>query len=154
MDNLSEQQRKETWVVMLHLAAVAVLAYNYISNLQAGMVTAAAWTRTSRLTGQSPLAPGNWARFLQIQSTLNMIFGGPFLPARAIITIKWFFPYRRLVIGVQRRSPLQQTYPLLNRVACVLFMWLVVNLASVGLLTGAMVWLSSLFTRVPVIPPS
>jgi hypothetical protein len=151
-DNLNDEQRRETWIVVIHLAAIAVLAYNFVSNIQAGMVTAAAWTRTSILTGMSPLTPGNWALFLQIQSTLNMVFGGPFLPVRAIVTIKWFFPYRRLVVGVERRSPLHSKYPLISRVTSVLGMWLVINLASVGILTACMVWLGSLWTGVPVIP--
>ena len=152
--NLTEEQRKETWIVLLQLGAIAVLAYSFIANVQAGMVMAVAWGQTSRLTGMSPLAPGNWARFLQIQSTLNMVFGGPFLPARAIITVKWFFPYRRLAVGVLRRLPFQKKYPLLNRIACLLFMWIVVNLVSVGVLTAGMVWLTSLWTGVPVFFPA
>lgn len=151
-ENLNDAQRRETWIVCIHLAAIAVLAYNFVANVQAGMVTAAAWTRTSFVTGKSPLAPGNWARFLQMQETLNMMFGGPFLPARAILTIKWFFPYRRLVVGVQRLSPLRQKYPLLSRCTCVLGIWLMVNLVSVGLLTVTMIWLGSSWTGVPVIP--
>lgn len=103
--NLTEQQRKETWIVLLQLGAIAVLAYSFIANVQAGMVMAVAWGQTSRTTGMSPLAHcESWAQFLQNQSTLNMIFGGPFLPVRAIITVKWFFPYRRFAVGVIRRS--------------------------------------------------
>lgn len=151
--NLTEQQRKETWIVLLQLGAIAVLAYSFIANVQAGMVMAVAWGQTSRTTGMSPLAHcESWAQFLQNQSTLNMIFGGPFLPVRAIITVKWFFPYRRFAVGVLRRLPLRNKFPLLNRIACILFMWIVVNLASVGVLTAGMVWLTSRWTGVPVAP--
>jgi hypothetical protein len=151
--NLTEQQRKETWIVLLQLGAIAVLAYSFIANVQAGIVMAVAWGQTSRTTGMSPLAHcESWAQFLQNQSTLNMIFGGPFLPVRAIITVKWFFPYRRFAVGVLRRLPLRNKFPLLNRIACILFMWIVVNLASVGVLTAGMVWLTSRWTGVPVAP--
>lgn len=64
--NLTEQQQKETWVVLLQLGAIAVLAYSFIANVQAGMVMAVAWRRTSQTTGMSPLAHcESWAQFLQ-----------------------------------------------------------------------------------------
>jgi hypothetical protein len=84
-----------------------------------------------------------------------MIFGGPFLPVRAILTVKLFFPYRRFAVGVFRRLPaLRNKFPLLYRMACILFMWIVVNLASVAVFTAGMVWLTSQWTGVPVFPAS
>ena len=151
-DNLNEEQRRQTWIVMIHLAAVAVLAYNCVANVQKGIIAAAAWTRASVVMGVSPLTSGHWSHFLQIQQTLDMIFGTPFLPVRAIVTVKFFFPYRRWLVGWQHRSPLRKSYPLLNRVLSVLGMWLVVNLFSVLLLTTVTIWLGSLWAKVPVWP--
>lgn len=150
--NMTYEERKEAFTVMVYLGAIIILAYNFISNLMSGMVFAAAWMKMTVATGQSPLAPGMWATFLQTRATLDLLFGGPFVPARAIVTIPWFFFYRRVVVGIAYTSPLREKFPVLNRYFSLIFTWILANLTVVGGVTFGLVRLGSLWSGVPVFP--
>lgn len=148
--SMNEEERKEAFTVTVHLGAILILAYNFVANVMAGMVFAAAWTKSSMATGASPLSQGNWPLFLKAKSTLDIFFGGPCVPARAIITIPWFFVYRRFVISMTHNSPLRKNFPIINRYMSLILSWLVANLAFVGGLAYLMVKMGSVFTGVPI----
>ena len=141
---MGDRERTEAFTVVVYLGATMILAYNFIANLMSGMVFAAAWTRICMETGETPTYPGNWSKFLQAKSTMDIFFGGPCLPARALIAIPWFFQYRKFVVGVTRVLPLREKFPIINRYAALIVSWLVANLAFVGGITLLMMKTGSL----------
>lgn len=149
---MNYEERKEAFTVFVYLGAILVLAYNFVSNVMAGIVFAAAWARTCASSGVSPLAPGMWPKFLEIKATLDIIFGGPCLPVRAIITIPWFFCYRRFVVSLASNSPMRERYPIINRCMSVLLSYLVANIALVGGGTLLMIKMVSWRTGLAVFP--
>ncbi len=148
--NMGDRERTEAFTVAVYLGAIMVLAYNCVANFMSGMVFAAAWTKICTEVGASPLSPGNWSKFLEAKSTMDIFFGGPFLPARAMITIPCFFPYRKFVVGMARNSPLREKFPVINRYASLILSWVVMNLAFVGGATFLMMKMGSLMTGVSV----
>lgn len=150
--SMSYNERTEAFTVFVYLGAILTLAYNFVANVMAGMVFAAAWTKISMATGASPLSPGNWEKFLKVKSTMDIFFDGPCLPARAIITIPWFFRYRKFVVATACKSPLREKFPIMNRYISLILTWLSANVAFVGGVTFFMVKMGSLFSGVPVFP--
>eukprot|EP00571_Detonula_confervacea_P013536 CAMPEP_0172311408 /NCGR_PEP_ID=MMETSP1058-20130122/14657_1 /TAXON_ID=83371 /ORGANISM="Detonula confervacea, Strain CCMP 353" /LENGTH=334 /DNA_ID=CAMNT_0013024573 /DNA_START=45 /DNA_END=1050 /DNA_ORIENTATION=+ len=150
--SMNYAERKEAFTVFVYLGAILTLAYNFVANVMAGMVFAAAWTKISMATGASPLSPGNWDKFLKAKSTLDIFFDGPCLPARALITIPWFFRYRKFAVAAAYNSPLREKFPVINRYISLMLSWLVGNIAFVGGVTFLMVKMGSLLTGVPVFP--
>lgn len=150
-ERLSSKQRREAIIVGVYFGATAILSYNFVSNLMEGMVVAAAWTRTSVVSGASPLSPGMWPKFMQCRATLNTLFGNPCLPARAIVTVPFFFRFRLLIQWMVVNFPLKKKYTALRRTIAIALTWVVVNLAMVGLFTGGLIWLGSVWSGVPII---
>ncbi|KAL7534292.1 hypothetical protein ACHAXR_007905 [Thalassiosira sp. AJA248-18] len=150
--SMNDEERKEAFAVVVYLGAIVVLSYNFVANVMSGMVLAAAWTKSSMATGMSPLSPGMWSKFLETKSTLELFFGGPCLPVRAIITIPFFFSYRKFVVARANYSPLRERFPIINRCMSLILAWVVANLAFVGGMTFLMVKVLSLWTGVPVFP--
>jgi hypothetical protein len=149
-NNMTFEEQRETFAVIIYLGAIVVLAYNFIANLMAGIVFSAAWYKVSIATGLSPLAV--WPTFLQMKSTLDMLFGSPCLPLRVAATIPWFFKYRKLVVTTAYFSPLREKFPLINRCLSLLLSWFIVNLALVGGMTFMMVRMASFQSGVPIFP--
>jgi len=151
LENMDAVQRREVFVVVIYLGAVAVLAYNLVANINAGLVNAAAWTMTSAKLGASPLtAVGGWDAFLRTKQTLDLAFCGPLLPARVAITIPIFFLYQHCVRGLGAILPLRRKFPILNRVASLLFMWVGVNLTTYSAVSVGFAWIGSLISGVPL----
>lgn len=149
---MNYEERKEAFTVVIYLGAIAVLSYNFVANVMSGLVFAAAWTKLSLAAGTSPLSPGMWPKFLETKSTLDMFFGGPCVPARAILTIPWFFRYRKFVVSTAFHSPLREKFPIINRYMSLLLSWSIANIAFVGGVTLLMVQMLSLWSGVPVLP--
>lgn len=150
--SMSPDERTEAFTVAVYSGAIMVLAYNFLANVMAGMVFAAAWVKISLKAGISPLSVNMWSKFLETRSTMDLLFGVPFLPARALLTIPWFFNYRKFVVGITRYSPLRKRFPIINRYTSLILSWVVANLAFVSCLTLLMVKMGSLFTGVPIFP--
>lgn len=151
--NMNYEQKRETFVVIVYLGAVLVLAYNFVANINAALVNAAAWTLASVKLGASPLSTlGGWDTFLRAQKTLDMCFGGPFLPARVAITIPIFFKYQHWIRKLEARFPLRDKYPILNRVASLLTMWIGLNLVTYASVSVGFAWLGSrIISGVPLL---
>ena len=148
--SMTEAERKEAFTVIVYLGAIMVLAYNFIANVMNGIIFAATWTKVSRGVGNSPLSA--WPLFLERKATMEMFFGMPCLPARAIITIPFFFRYRKFVVAIANKSPLREKFPIINRYMSLILSWLLANLGVVGGFTYLLVKASSLVTGVPVFP--
>ena len=162
--NMNYEQKRETFVVIVYLGAVLVLAYNFVANINAALVNAAAWTMASVKLGVSPLSAaaiatatasgglGGWDTFLRAQKTLDMCFGGPFLPARVATTIPIFFKYQHWIRKLEARFPLKDKYPILNRVASLLTMWIGLNLVTYASVSVGFAWLGSrIISGVPLL---
>ena len=150
--NMNDMQRREAFVVIIYLGAVLVLAYNFVANINAGLANAAAWHMASTKLGASPLAvTGGLDTFLKAQRTLDLVFGGPFLPARVAITIPIFFNYQHWIRWLGTRLPLRARYPILNRIASLLMMWIGVNLVTYSAVSVGFAWLASLLSGVPLV---
>lgn len=149
---MNEDERAEAFAVFVYFGAILVLAHNFVANLMSGMVFAVAWTKVSSATGISPLAPGMWSKFLETKSTLDVFFGGPCVPVRAILTIPWFFKFRRITVGLAHNSPLREKFPTINRCISVLLTYAVANLGFVGGVTYLMMKMLSLRSGVPIFP--
>lgn len=149
---MNSEERREASVVLLYLGATIILAYNFVANAMQGMVFAAAWTIVSIRTGTSPLSQGMWSKLLGTKSALDMFFGGPCTPVRAVLTIPWFFHYRRFVVSLACCSPLRGKHPITRRLVSVIVSCLVANVVFVGGVTLLLVKVLSLWTGVPVFP--
>eukprot|EP00804_Cyclotella_cryptica_P002856 CCRYP_009372-RE/>CCRYP_009372-RE protein AED:0.24 eAED:0.24 QI:0/0.8/0.83/1/0.2/0/6/1612/224 len=55
-NNMTFEEQRESFVVLVYLGAIIVLAYSSVANLMSGMVFAAAWHKVSITTGTSPLS--------------------------------------------------------------------------------------------------
>lgn len=141
-------EQMEAFAVIVYLGAIIVLAYNFIANLMTGLVFAAAWYKVAVATGSSPMT--TWDTFLQMKATLEIIFGGPFLPLRVAATIPWFFQYRKFVVATAYLSPLREKFPVLNRCVSLLLSWVILNLAFVGGVTFMIIQYASLRSGVPI----
>lgn len=152
--SMSQEERREVFTVAVFTGAIIILAYNFVSNLVAGVVFAAAFRKISIATGVSPLAGGvSWSKFLEAKSAMDMFFGGPCVPAKAIVTIPFLFKYRKFVVAVANRSPLRERFPIVNRYFSLIISWIVANLGCVGGLTLLMMKLGSLSAGIPIFPP-
>lgn len=149
-NNMTFEEQREAFAVLVYLGAIIVLAYNFIANLMSGIVFSAAWYKVAIATGASPIAA--WPTFLQTKTTLDMIFGGPCLPLRVAATIPWFFNYRKLVVTAAYFSPLRERFPIINRCLSLFLSWIIVNLAVVGGVTFLMVQFASIRSGVPIFP--
>lgn len=147
-NNMSFEEQREAFTVLIYLGAIIVLSYNFIANLMSGVVFSAAWYKVAIATGASPLAA--WSTFLQTKDTMDMFFGGPCLPLRVAATIPWFFKYRKFVVTTAYFSPLREKFPIINRCFSLLLSWAVVNLALVGGITYGMVRFASMKSGVPI----
>ena len=146
--SMNQEERVEAFATVVYLGAILVLAFNFVSNLFDGVVFASIWHRYVSTRAQSPLL--DWAGFLKMKQTADMVFGTPFLPFRAIVSIPFFFKYRQIVVGIAYKSPLRHRYPIINRSVSLLISWIVTNLGLVAAITYGLVKMSSLNTGVSI----
>lgn len=151
--HMKEKERIEAFTVVVYTGAIMILAYNFIANLMSGMVLAAAWTKVvieTAVTSSSPLLSVDdmklWTKVFHVQSIMEKFFGGPCLPARALITIPFFFQYRKFVIGMARYSPVRAKYPIITRYSSLILSWVVANIVFVGGITLLTIRLGALVT--------
>lgn len=157
--HMGEKQRIEAFTVCVYTGAIMILAYNFIANLMSGMVLAAAWTKvvmeTAVISSSPPLSVDDmklWTKVFNVQSIMEKFFGGPCLPARALISIPFFFQYRKFVIGMARYSPLRAKFPIITRYSSLILSWVVANIVFVGGITLLMIRLGTLVTTNVSIP--
>jgi hypothetical protein len=151
---MKQQERDETFTVAVFTGAIVILAYNFVANVVSGLVFAYSWTKISSQTGVSPLSNGNiWSQCLKMKQTMDIFFGGPCVPAKAIVTIPFFFKYRRFVVGIANKSPLRKQFPIVNRYTSLILSWVVANLGVVGGLTLLIMKLGSLKTGISLFAP-
>jgi hypothetical protein len=158
-NHMGEKERIEAFTVVVYTGAIMILAYNFIANLMSGMVLAAAFTKVVMETVAGTSSPTLisvdmmlWTKVFHVQSIMEKFFGGPFLPARALITIPFFFQYRKFVIGMARYSPLRTKFPIITRYSSLILSWMVANIVFVGGITLFMIKFGALLTTGVFIP--
>ena len=158
-NHMGEKERIEAFTVVVYTGAIMILAYNFIANLMSGMVLAAAFTKVVMETVAGTSSPTLisvdmmlWTKVFHVQSIMEKFFGGPFLPARALITIPFFFQYRKFVIGMARYSPLRIKFPIITRFSSLILSWVVANIVFVGGITLFMIKFAALLTAGVSIP--
>ena len=158
-NHMGEIERIEAFTVVVYTGAIMILAYNFIANLMSGVVLAAAWTKVVMEavagTTSTPLISVDmmlWTKVFHVQSIMEKVFGGPCLPARALITIPFFFQYRKFVVGMARYSPLRAKFPIITRYSSLILSWVVANIVFVGGFTLFMMKIGALLTTGVSIP--
>lgn len=76
---------KEARAKLAAMGSSAMLAYGWISNLNACCLTMLSWVTFARSSGLSPLAPGQWKPFLAVYAGYYMTIGTVMRPLRIAI---------------------------------------------------------------------
>ena len=146
--DLSVSQRQAILAAVLQLGTTALLAYSSVANAVRGCTVAAAWAATSLAHGASPLAPGQWVRFMTTHDTLRLCFEPLMLPVCAGLTLLVALPYRKLVVDLQRRIPWHERRPLVSA-AIVLGLTYAAGMGMVAGLSAALIGASGAVIGVP-----
>ena len=131
----------------------AFFTYGFVSNVNAGLTIAAAWYTFTVTSGISPLAPGQWKKFLPVYIGIYATFGTLLRPFRLALAVGLTPTYGGFVKRVQSFLPFRTSKPTLNRSLAVLIVSLFGNtLVTFGVIFAG-IGLSSLATGVPNFPP-
>ena len=150
-DGLSPNQRTDLFVSLVQLAAVVLLSYSLIANLSLMATMSVAWAVASSLSGLSPLtSAADWSSLLSVHATLRLVVDPALFPLRVLAAILITPTYRKVVSGLQRKLPLRDSQPVLNRALSVALAWLAVNVGATALVGALGVWLGAAVTRVPM----
>lgn len=85
------------------LGSSALLSYGAVSNVNAVTLLIAAWVAFTRQTGLSPLAPGQFGKYVVIYSGLYAVIGNALRPVRFSISVALSPLFERLVAAIQKR---------------------------------------------------
>ena len=150
-DGLNKPQEDDLKVALVQYAALALLSYSLAWNVNCGGTIVLAWAITSRRTGLSPLYDGaQWATFLNVYNTIRLGLEPILLPVRVLGAAWLSLQSRRALLGLQRRLPLRERHPILNRALALVVMWLLGNVLAVAVASLLGIWSSSVLTGVPV----
>uniref|UniRef100_A0A7S3Z103 Uncharacterized protein n=1 Tax=Lotharella globosa TaxID=91324 RepID=A0A7S3Z103_9EUKA len=130
---------------MAELGLGCLLSYGFVSNINVGILTSIAWGSFSLNTGLSPLAPGQWAKFVAVQVGLYAVFGNLLRPLRLAISIAIAPMFDRIISFLQTRLKIPKSMAVLANVVIFNF---IINIAF--MVTG--IWLASTIVGVPAIP--
>jgi len=131
----------------------AFFCYGLVSNLNAGLTISVAWLTFCQSTGLSPLAPGQWPKFLAIYATIYATFGTVTRPFRMAGSVAVTPLFSRGIKRLQARLPFGETRPKLNRTLAIVIVSIIGNIVCTFLLIGAGIWLAGLVSGVPAFPP-
>lgn len=148
---LSEVQRNDVVIAICQVVAVGLLSLALVNSVLLSVQTISAWIVICCRTGLSPLAAGaQWSAFLGVLGTIRLAIDIPTLPLRALAACFVTFRYRDVTNSLQRRLPLRDEQPVLNRLLALGVAWASINIVGVGAVTTILLWLASLALRVPV----
>lgn len=85
------------------LGASALLAYGFVSNVNAVTLLILSWVSFAKSTGLSPLAPGQWKAYLLAYTALYAVVGNGLRPIRFSISVAITPAFDRFVAFLQRR---------------------------------------------------
>jgi len=135
------------------LGVNAVFAYGFVSNVNVGITLALAWYTFCRSSGLSPLAGGQWSKFLLTYATIYATLGTVLRPVR-IAAAAWITPaYGKVISWLQTRLPFRESRPKLNRSLAITVTVLVGNILATSVVAAIGIWIASTLVRVPILPP-
>jgi len=135
------------------LGVDAFFTYGIVSNVNAGLTVALAWGTFSKASGLSPLAPGQWKSFMITYAGIYATLGTVLRPFRFALAVSCTPLYSRVIASLRERLPYRTTRPALNRTLALVVVSLFFNVVGTFAIIGLGIWVSSLFTGVPPIPP-
>eukprot|EP00967_Tisochrysis_lutea_P058824 scaffold74932_cov31-Tisochrysis_lutea.AAC.1 len=135
------------------LGVDAFFTYGLVSNLNAGLTISIAWFSFCRKTGLSPLAPGQWPKFLLTYGVIYATLGTVTRPFRMAFSVSMTPLFGRAIKRLQSTLPFAGTRPKLNRTLAIILVSIVGNIVCTCLLIIAGVWTAGIFTGVPAFPP-
>lgn len=119
-----------------------VLSYGWVSNVSYSIAVSIAWYIFSSQTGMSPLAPGQWKKFLAVYAGF-FVFNNIVRPIRFGISVGVSLYFEKLVQAIQ------ETFRVKKGVAIFLTVFFANVVGTIALMcTG--IWLASLAAGVPV----
>lgn len=135
------------------LGVDAFFTYGLVSNLNAGLTISVAWFTFCKSAGLSPLAPGQWPKFLALYAGIYLSFGTLTRPFRMAFSVSLTPLFGRAIRRLQSSLPFAVTNPQLNRTLALVTMSVLGNTVCTCLLIAAGVLLAGFVTGVPVLPP-
>jgi hypothetical protein len=123
----------------------ALLSYGFVSNMSYCVSVGLAWFGFSKKTGLSPLAPGQWPKFLAVYAGFY-VFNNIVRPIRLAISIGVTPYFEKAVATIQRKTGFNKTLS----IGIVVFL---ANICGTTSLMAFSVWIASLAAGVPVFVP-
>ena len=148
---LTVQQRTDVIIAICQVGAVAMLSLALVNSLLLSLQSVVAWAIVCARTGLSPLASTQqWSAYLGTLATIRLGIDVPTLPVRVLAACFVTLRYRDVTNALQRRLPLRDEQPVLNRLLAIGVAWAGINCMAVGSATAVVMWIASLALRVPV----
>ena len=123
----------------------ALLSYGFVSNMSYCVSVGLAWFGFSKKTGLSPLAPGQWPKFLAVYAGFY-VFNNIVRPIRLAISIGVTPYFDKAVATIQRKTGFNKTLS----IGIVVFL---ANICGTTSLMAFSVWIASLAAGVPIFIP-
>ena len=101
-----------------------------MSNINAAFTVALAWGTFSKASGLSPLAPGQWSKFLATYVGIYATLGSLLRPFRFALAVGATPLYTKVITGVRDALPFRKTRPALNRTLALVLVSLFLNAAG------------------------
>jgi hypothetical protein len=134
------------------LGVDAFFTYGLVSNLNAGLTISFAWFSFCQQTGLSPLAPGQWPKFLLTYGVIYATLGTVTRPFRMAFGVSITPLFSRAMKRLQERMPFAETRPKLNRTLTLLLFSVFGNMLCTFALIAAGVWAAGALSGVPPFP--
>jgi len=127
---------------LANMGLSALLSYGFVSNLSYCVSVGLAWFGFSKQTGLSPLAPGQWKKFLAVYAGFY-VFNNIVRPIRLAISVGVTPYFDKAVANVQRKTGLKKSLS----IGIVVFL---ANICGTTSLMGLAIWIASIAAGVPI----
>jgi len=127
---------------LANMGLSALLSYGFVSNMSYCVSVGLAWFGFSKQTGLSPLAPGQWKKFLAVYAGFY-VFNNIVRPIRLAISVGVTPYFDKAVARVQRKTGLKKSLS----IGIVVFL---ANICGTTSLMGLAIWIASIAAGVPI----
>jgi len=127
---------------LANMGLSALLSYGFVSNMSYCVSVGLAWFGFSKQTGLSPLAPGQWKKFLAVYAGFY-VFNNIVRPIRLAISVGVTPYFDKAVAKVQRKTGLKKSLS----IGIVVFL---ANICGTTSLMGLAIWIASIAAGVPI----
>jgi hypothetical protein len=138
-DGLTTKQR------LAKMGLAAALSYGWVSNMSYSVSVSVAWYIFSKQTGLSPLAPGQWKKFLAVYAGFWM-FNNIVRPIRVGMAVAISPKFDNFVTSLQDRMRV-------SRATAVTITVVLANLIGTTLFMSSGIAIAAIAAGVPVFPP-